>query len=52
MAESVTCSACGMTLTADDEAQLIEDLQAHARKAHDVDMPESKAREAVEQGKT
>ncbi len=49
---SVTCSACGTELMADDEAQLIEDLQDHAREHHDMEMPESKAKEAVEQGKT
>lgn len=49
---SVTCSACGTTLTADDKGQLVKDLQAHAREHHDMEMPENKAKDAVEQGKT
>lgn len=53
MAEkSVTCSACGATLTAESEDALVTRLQEHAHDHHDMDMPEGKAKQAVEQGHT
>jgi predicted small metal-binding protein len=47
---SVKCPKCGTELTADDKGQLMKDLQAHARAHHDTEMPESQAREMVEEG--
>jgi len=53
MAEkSVKCSRCGMSLTAGNEDDLVKKLQAHAKDRHDMDMSESKAREAVKRGST
>jgi len=53
MAEkSVKCSACGTTMTAESEEVLVKELQEHVHEHHDKDMPEAKAREAVERGHT
>jgi predicted small metal-binding protein len=50
--KGVKCSVCGMTLSADNEEQLVKDLIAHAKQRHNMDMSEATAKEAVKVGHT
>jgi predicted small metal-binding protein len=49
---NVKCSACGTTLTAGTEAELVTKLQDHAKDHHDMEMSEEKAKVAIQQGHT
>ena len=42
---SVTCPACGGTLSAATEAELIEKVQAHAKNEHDKDLTAEQIRQ-------
>ncbi|HEM60975.1 MAG TPA: DUF1059 domain-containing protein [Chloroflexi bacterium] len=53
MAEiSVKCSSCGGMLTAESEPEMVKKLQAHAKEAHNMEMSEEKAKEAIKMGHT
>jgi predicted small metal-binding protein len=49
---SVKCSTCGSVLTADSEEEMTKALQAHAKEAHNMDMSEETAKEAIKVGHT
>jgi predicted small metal-binding protein len=47
MAKVVRCS-CGVELRDQDESALIEQVQAHAREAHDLTLSDEQVRDMME----
>jgi len=51
MAElSVACPACGQSLTALNEDELVKAFKEHAKHDHGMDLSEEQAREKVQKG--
>lgn len=49
---SVTCPACGQSLTAHGEDELVKTFKEHAHHHHGMDMSEEQAREKVKSSAT